>query len=80
MNEILRILSETKYLLWNYVFTVVKNPPANAGDVGDASLIPGFGRSPGVGNEKVFNFDEVQFICWLLLLFMLFVSYLRIHC
>ena len=60
--------------------SAVKNPPANAGDVGDASLIPGFGRSPGVGNEKVFNFDEVQFICWLLLLFMLFVSYLRIHC
>ena len=27
--------------------TVVKNPPANAGDMG---LIPGSGRSPGVGN------------------------------
>ena len=27
--------------------SVVKNPPANAGDVG---LIPGSGRSPGKGN------------------------------
>ena len=26
---------------------VVKNPPANAGDIGDMSSIPGSGRSPG---------------------------------
>ena len=29
---------------------VLKNPPANAGDIRDAVLIPGSGRSPGVGN------------------------------
>ena len=29
---------------------VVKNPPANAGDARDTSLIPGLERSPGVGN------------------------------
>ena len=29
---------------------MVKNPPANAGDVRDLDLIPGSGRSPGVGN------------------------------
>ena len=29
---------------------VVKNLPANAGDSGDVGLIPGSGRSPGVGN------------------------------
>ena len=28
---------------------VVKNPPASAGDPGDAGLIPGSGRSPGGG-------------------------------
>ena len=28
---------------------MVKNPPANAGDAGDIGLIPGWGRSPGVG-------------------------------
>ena len=30
--------------------SVVKNLFANAGDTGDKSLIPGWGRSPGVGN------------------------------
>ena len=28
---------------------MVKNPPANAGDLRDADLIPGWGRSPGEG-------------------------------
>jgi len=28
----------------------VKNPPANAGDLRDASSIPGLGRSPGGGH------------------------------
>ena len=28
---------------------VVKNPPANAGDVRDVGSIPGWGRSPGGG-------------------------------
>ena len=28
----------------------VKNPPANAGDTGDAGSIPGSGRSTGGGN------------------------------
>ena len=30
--------------------TVVKNPPANAGDTRDTGSIPGSGKSPGVGN------------------------------
>ena len=30
--------------------SVVKNPPANAGDARDAGSIPGLRRSPGVGN------------------------------
>ena len=29
---------------------MVKNPPANAGDTRGTGLIPGLGRSPGVGN------------------------------
>jgi len=32
------------------VFLVIKNPPASAGDTGEASSIPGVGRSPGEGN------------------------------
>ena len=29
---------------------VIKNPPANAGDLRDVGLIPGLGRFPGEGN------------------------------
>ena len=31
------------------VALMVKNPPANAGDIGDLGSIPGLRRSPGVG-------------------------------
>ena len=34
------------------VAPVVKNPPANAGDIRDVGSIPGSGRSPGEGNGK----------------------------
>ena len=34
------------------VVLVVKNPPANSGDAKDEGLIPGSGRSPGVGNSN----------------------------
>ena len=39
------------------VVLVVKNPPANAGDVGDESLIPGLGESPrgGLGNPLQYS-------------------------
>ena len=33
--------------------TVVKNLPTNARDTGDTGLIPGSGRSPGVGNGNL---------------------------
>ena len=32
------------------LYQVVKDPLANAGDVRDAGLIPGLGRTPGEGN------------------------------
>ena len=32
------------------VAPVVKNPPANGGDLRDTGSIPGSGRSPGEGN------------------------------
>ena len=34
--------------------SVVKNPPTNAGDIGDAGSIPGSERSPGEGNGNPF--------------------------
>ena len=40
------------------VVLVVKNLPANAGEVGDVGLIPGSGRSPGEGNG-----NSLQYSC-----------------
>ena len=37
--------------------SVVKNPPANAGDVG---LIPGLGRSPGGGNGNPLQYSLLK--------------------
>ena len=37
---------------------VVKNPPASAADVRDMGLIPGSGKSPGVGNGT-----QLQYSC-----------------
>ena len=36
---------------------VVKNLPANAGDVRDTSSIPGLGRSPGGGNGNPLQYS-----------------------
>ena len=36
---------------------MVKNPPANAGN---ASLIPGLGRSPGEGNGNPFQYSCLE--------------------
>ena len=38
------------------VALVVKNPPANAGEVRDVGLIPGSGRSPGGGHGNPFRY------------------------
>ena len=34
---------------------VVKNPPANAGEIRDTCLIPGSGRSPGGGHGHLLS-------------------------
>ena len=39
------------------VVSVIKNPPANAGDTRDAGSIPGMGRSPGVGNGNLLQYS-----------------------
>ena len=35
---------------------MVKKPPDNAGDLRDAGLIPGLGRSPGEGNGNILQY------------------------
>ena len=38
--------------------SVVKNLPANAGDTGEVGLIPGSGRSLGVGNGNLLQYSS----------------------
>ena len=40
--------------------TVLKNQPASAADTGDMGLIPGSGRSPGVGDGKNFSISCLE--------------------
>ena len=46
--------------LSSQVVLVVKNPPANAGDTRDSGLIPGSGRSPGVGNGNLLQYSCLE--------------------
>ena len=39
---------------------MIKNPPANAGDARDKGLIPGSGRSPGVGNDNPLQYSCLE--------------------
>ena len=42
------------------VVLVVKNPPANAGDVRDVGSIPGWGRSPGEGHGNPLQYSCLE--------------------
>ena len=59
------IMTNRVYLLcYMYMFKhsqvalIVKNPPANPGDISDSASIPGSGRSPGEGNS-----NPLQYAC-----------------
>ena len=39
---------------------VVKNPPANAGDLRDAGSVPGLGRSPGEGRGNPLQYSCLE--------------------
>ena len=38
----------------------VKNPPASARGEGDVGLIPGLGKSPGVGNGITLQYSSLE--------------------
>ena len=40
--------------------SIVKNPPANAGDVGDVGSIPGSRRSLGVENDNPLQYSCLE--------------------
>ena len=39
---------------------VVKNPPANAGDIRDTGSTPGLGRSPGGGHDNPLQYSCLE--------------------
>ena len=45
------------------VALVVKNPPANAGDIRDMGLIPGLGRSRGGGHGNQLQYSCMENAC-----------------
>ena len=60
----MRITSSASYLISEWQrprgfpgSSVVKNPPANAGDAGDVGSIPGLERYPGEGNGKPLQYS-----------------------
>ena len=42
------------------VVLLVKNLPANAGNAKDMGSIPGWGRSPGVGNGHLYQYSCLE--------------------
>ena len=67
-DTLVLVLSQTQVYHWNVlrfyislasqVTLVVKNPPANAGDLRDVGSIPELGRSPGGGRS-----NPLQYFC-----------------
>ena len=57
--RITRIFSN--YNTWaSQVVLIVKNPPANAGDIGGAGSIPESGRSPGGGHGNPLQYSFLE--------------------
>ena len=55
------ILSYIYNLVWaSQVALVVKNLPANAGDIRDVGSIPGSGRCPGGGHGKLIQYSCLE--------------------
>ena len=60
--------TNTKKVFIDYLYTLlgfpggalVKNPSVNEGDTGDMGLIPGLGRSPGVGKGNPFQYSCLE--------------------
>ena len=59
MNKIMYIYV-CVYIYASQVVLVVKNLPANAGDIRDLGLIPGLGRSPGAGNGNPLQYSCLE--------------------
>ena len=57
---VITFLPKSKCLLISWVALVVKNLPANAGDIKDVSSIPVSGRSPGEGSGNPLQYSCLE--------------------
>ena len=49
------------HIIWtSQVLLVIKNLPANSGDVRDLGLIPGSGRSPEGGHDNLIQYSCLE--------------------
>ena len=48
------------HLMYRWLFCLVKNLPASAGDIRDMGLIPGLGRSPGGGQGNLLHYSCLE--------------------
>ena len=55
-----RFLSVPDMFWASQVAPVVKNPPANAGDIRDTGSVPGLGRSPEEGNGNLLQYSSLE--------------------
>ena len=60
MSEIQQCTAYYSSLGASQVALVIKNPPANAGDIRDQSLIPGWERSPAGGNGNPLQYSCLE--------------------
>ena len=61
INKDPTLYSTAIYIKWaSQVVLVVKNLPANAGDIRDVGLIPGLGRSPGETNGNPHQYSCLE--------------------
>ena len=60
LNYILKYNARYRVKRASQVALVVKNPPTNAEDLGDFGSIPGWGRSPGVGNGNPLQYSCLE--------------------
>ena len=57
-------ISKHQLKLWNQKISV-KESACNAGDTGDAGLIPGLGRSPGRGNGNPLQYSRLETLSYM---------------
>ena len=55
-----RVGVDSPYLRASQVVLMVKNPPANAGDIRDVGSISGLGRSPRGGRSNPFQYSCLE--------------------